>query len=56
MSVLIPTEEQIAKLQSLPADEPVGALNLFHIYKWLTKRSKSAHNSTWAEPSLCSAR
>ena len=30
MSVLIPTEEQIAKLQSLPADEPVGALNLFH--------------------------
>ena len=30
MSVLIPTEEQIAKLQSLPAGEPVGALNLFH--------------------------
>jgi len=25
-----PTEEQIAKLQSLPADEPIGALNLFH--------------------------
>jgi len=30
MSVLIPTEEQLAKLQSLPGDEPVGALNLFH--------------------------
>ena len=30
MSVLMPTEEQIAKLQSLPAEEPVGALNLFH--------------------------
>ena len=30
MSVLMPSEQQIAKLQSLPADEPVGALNLFH--------------------------
>lgn len=29
MSLLIPTDEQLAKLQSLPADEPVGALNLF---------------------------
>jgi hypothetical protein len=29
MSVLLPTEEQITKLQSLPADEPIGALNLF---------------------------
>ena len=27
MSVLIPAEEQIAKLQLLPADEPVGGLN-----------------------------
>jgi hypothetical protein len=30
MSVLIPTEEQIAKLRSLPGDEPIGALNLFN--------------------------
>ena len=30
MSVLIPTEEQIEKLQSLPEGEPVAALNLFH--------------------------
>lgn len=29
MPVLVPTEEQIARLQSLPAGEPVGALNLF---------------------------
>ena len=29
MPVLLPTEEQIMKLQSLPADEPIGALNLF---------------------------
>lgn len=29
MSVLIPTEEQLATLQSLPGDEPVAALNLF---------------------------
>ena len=33
MSVLIPTGEQIVKLRSFPADEPVGALNLFHMYK-----------------------
>ena len=30
MSVLIPTEEQIAKLRSLPGDVPIGALNLFN--------------------------
>ena len=30
MSVLIPTQEQIAKLQSLPPEVPVAALNLFH--------------------------
>ena len=30
MSVLMPTEEQIANLQSMAADEPLGALNLFH--------------------------
>ncbi|MEP5570087.1 MAG: DUF1330 domain-containing protein [Halioglobus sp.] len=29
MSVLVPTQEQITKLQSLPADAPVAALNLF---------------------------
>ena len=28
MSVLMPAEDQIAKLRSLPGDEPVGALNL----------------------------
>ena len=33
MSVLIPPGEQIVKLRSFPADEPVGALNLFHMYK-----------------------
>ena len=32
-SVLIPTGEQIVKLQSFLADEPVGALNLVHMYK-----------------------
>ena len=26
----MPTEQQIAKLKSLPADEPLGVLNLFH--------------------------
>lgn len=29
MPVLVPNDEQIATLQSLPSDEPVGALNLF---------------------------
>lgn len=28
--MLIPNEEQISTLQSLPADRPVAALNLFH--------------------------
>lgn len=30
MSLLVPTEEQVAKLQSLPANAPLAALNLFH--------------------------
>ena len=33
MSVLMPTEEQLAKLQSLPLDAPVGALNLFQFHE-----------------------
>ncbi|MEM8497503.1 MAG: DUF1330 domain-containing protein [Pseudomonadota bacterium] len=30
MSALMPSEEQIAKLQSLPPNDPVAVLNLFH--------------------------
>lgn len=30
MSALMPTEEQMAMLQSLPSSEPLAALNLFH--------------------------
>ena len=29
MPVTMPTEDQVRKLQSLPADEPIAALNLF---------------------------
>ena len=33
MPVLIPTESQLVQLQSLPVDDPVAALNLFHFHE-----------------------